>query len=147
MNDDRRRIEELLVEFAYQLDIGGGAKVHELFEPDGVYAIDGEPVTGRHDIREGYEQRAARGPRTARHIFTNIRITLDGPDRATVSSIMTLYAADGEPVHGARLPLVIGDFNDICVRGDDDVWRFERRDLTTLFRSDEPVHPPTKSKE
>ena len=147
MSDDRRSIEDLLVEFAYRLDIGGGLKVHELFEPDGVYVIDGQAVSGQREIREGYEQRAERGPRTARHIFTNIRITMDGPDRATVTSIMTLYAADGEPVHDAAFPLVIGDFNDGCVRSSDGVWRFERRELTSLFRSGEPVRPPTTSKE
>jgi uncharacterized protein (TIGR02246 family) len=147
MSDDRRAIEDLLVEFAYQLDIGRGQRVHELFEPDGVYVIDGEAVNGQREIREGYERRAARGPRTARHIFTNVRITLETADRATVASIMTLYAADGEPVHEAALPLVVGDFNDVCVRGGDGVWRFERRELTSLFRSGEPVRPPTATEE
>jgi 4-hydroxy-2-oxoheptanedioate aldolase len=140
---ERAEIEELLVEFAYRLDVGRGELVHELFEPGGTYIVDGRPLSGREAIRDGYAARAAQGPRTARHIFSNLRIEPVSAGRLRAQSVVVIYAEDGEPVHPAGAPLVVGDFTDVCVRGGDGRWRFERRELRTLFQGDGPVRSPT----
>jgi 4-hydroxy-2-oxoheptanedioate aldolase len=139
----RAEIEELLVEFAHRLDFGGGATVDELFEPNGVYVIDGRTLSGRAAIRDGYATRAACGPRTARHLVTNVGVEPMAPDRAHARSVVVLYAQDGEPVHPSGPPLVIADYADVCVRGADGRWRFEKRELQTLFQGEGTVRPPT----
>jgi hypothetical protein len=126
---------ELLTEFSHRLDMERGASVHELFTADGTFALDGDVVHGRAAIRLGYERRAARGPRTARHLVSNVRVRFASDRRAHVRSILVLYAEDGTPPHAAQAPLLVADVDDVCVRGSDELWSFESRDLRSLFRS------------
>lgn len=143
----RAEIEELLVEFAHRLDFDAGVTVDELFEADGAYVIDGRTLSGRAAIREGYATRAARGPRTARHLVTNVGVEPVAQDRVHARSVVVLYAQDGEPVHRSGPPLVIADYTDVCVRGADGRWRFEKRELQTLFQGEGTVRPPTETNE
>jgi 4-hydroxy-2-oxoheptanedioate aldolase len=138
----RAELEALLVEFSHRLDIGCGATVDELFAEDGAYVLDGEELRGRERIRSGYARRAARGPRTARHLVSNVRVDPSDSEHARVSSVWVLYAADGEPVLASQVPLVVADIADQCVRSLDGEWLIQRRDLRTLFRSDSPVVTP-----
>ncbi len=140
----RTEIEQLLSEFAHRLDLDHGLRVHELFTEDGSYIIDGRPLTGHETIRSGYEQRAALGLRTGRHLFTNVLVQPDTADRVRVQSVLVLYADDGEPILPARPPLVVADFADVCVRREGR-WLFETRDLKTVFRDDRPVRSPGAS--
>ena len=140
--EDHLEIEQLLVEFAHRVDHDAGMEVEELFQPDGAYVIDGSILAGRAAIREGYAARTVSGPRTARHLLANLRTTRLDHHRVQAESILVVYAEDGEPVHRSAPPLVVGDFLDVCVRGADRRWRFERRELTTYFRGDGPVRAP-----
>ena len=140
--DPRRQLEDLLVEFAYRLDVHQGDGVADLFGAGASFTVDGNTVFGREEIRVGYERRARRGARTARHLVSNVRVTMLSPDRAQVQSCLVLYAADGEPVHASESPLVVGDFSDIAIRVPGDDWRFESRELRTLFRGAGPIVSP-----
>ena len=129
----RLEIEALNVEFAYRIDPGRAAEVAELFTPDGSYGRSpGERSTGGDAIRTAYAQRAERGPRTARHVFSNLRLTFHGEDEAAGQSILTLYAADGLPPHPAEVFLV-ADYDDVYRRGDNGRWLFASRTITWLF--------------
>jgi hypothetical protein len=107
----RVAIEDLVAEFAYRVDFERGLTVPELFCPDGYYESDGRRSTGRDAIRAAYERRAAFGPRTARHLFTNLRVRrgYDGDLRAT--SLMLLFAENGKPPLPA-VPLLVADVAD-----------------------------------
>ena len=73
-------------------------------------------IEGRDAILASFR---ARPPRTTRHICANIRVTLDGADRATAQSQIMLFTAKDQP------PLV-GSYADVLVR-DGGVWRFVER--------------------
>jgi len=137
----RLEIESLNAEFAYLIDHDMSDRVADLFTEDGVYGRStGERSEGREAIRESYRQRANRGPRTARHIFTNLHLTVEGPTRVRGTTILTLYAEDGLPPLPAE-PMVIADYDDIYELCDDDKWRYRQRIITWLFTRENAASP------
>ena len=141
--EDWRALNDLVHEFAYRVDFGPTETVADLFVEDGWYGWGGTRAVGRDAIREAYRQRAARGLRTARHLCTNLRITMLGSAKAQGQSIWLLFAEDGPPTHPA-VPLLVCDVNDIYIR-QDGRWLFESRQLTDVFVAPErrPVLPMT----
>ena len=130
----RLAIESLNAEFAYRIDHDLSDTVADLFVEDGTYGIAGAGVSaGREAIREAYRLRKARGPRTARHIFTNLRLEFDSETQARGTTIMLLFAEDGAPPHPAE-PLEVSDFVDVYVRGADGAWRYQSRTATIFFK-------------
>jgi hypothetical protein len=137
----RLAIEELNAEFAYLIDHEQSERVADLFTLDGSYGRStGERSVGRDAIRAAYAVRKERGPRTARHIFTNLRLQFKSSDRAVGTCIMTLFAEDGVPPHVAE-PFLVADYNDIYVLQEDS-WRYASRTITWLFmRRDGKISP------
>lgn len=130
-SEDVRAIENLVVEFAYRVDFESGMTVSELFCADGCYELDGQRSTGRPDIKAAYEKRAAMGPRTARHIFTNLRVRPLGNRDYQGSSIMLLSAEDEVPPLPAT-PLQVADVVDhYCFQDGRPLLR--SRTLTSIF--------------
>lgn len=107
-----RAVERLMAEFAYRVDFENGLTTADLFAPDGYYEVDGKRSTGRAAIHQAYVLRAARGPRTSRHMFTNVRAVRLPDGRFGSTAIMLLFARDGTGVHPA-VPLSVGDVTDI----------------------------------
>jgi hypothetical protein len=105
-------LTDLLVEFAYSVDFDNGMSTAELFTEDGYYESDGQRSTGRAAIHQAYVSRAARGIRTSRHVFTNMRFRRDGHGRLVGRSIMLLFAQDGPAPHPAE-PLLVADVDDV----------------------------------
>jgi ketosteroid isomerase-like protein len=129
----RLEIDALNSEFAYLIDHDQSEQVPELFTEDGVYGRStGQRSVGREAIRAGYKSRKDHGARTARHIFSNLRLTPLADGLVGGSCILTLYARDGLPPHPAE-PLVIADYDDIYQRGEDGRWRFKERIITWIF--------------
>lgn len=125
-------ITQLIAEFAYRIDMHGGLTVAELFTEGGYYESDGQRSTGRSAIRAAYEMRAARGPRTSRHLFTNLRFFSDGAGAIRGTSIMLLFARDGDGVHPAQ-PILVADVDDEYALSDDGRPEIRSRTLTTVF--------------
>jgi SnoaL-like domain len=138
----RLAIDELNTEFAYLIDHDLSEGVADLFSEQGSYGrATGERSVGRDAIRLAYAARKANGPRTARHSFTNLRLTFESERRARGTCIMTLFAEDGLPPHVAE-PFLVADYDDIYERGSDGRWRYASRTITWLFmRRDGKVSP------
>lgn len=130
----RCEIEALNAEFAFLIDHDLSERVPELFTEEGSYGRStGERSVGRDELRKVYAARAGRGARTARHIFTNLRLTIESERRAHGRTLLLLFAEDGIPPLPAEVNLV-SEYEDIYERGDDDIWRYKSRTVTTLFR-------------
>jgi uncharacterized protein (TIGR02246 family) len=130
----RLEIEALNAEFAYLIDHDQSERVADLFTEDGVYGRStGERSEGRAAIRESYRARAAHGVRTARHLFSNLRLVVESDRRVRGTVVLTLYAADGPPPHPAD-PMLVADYDDVYERGDDGKWRYRERIITWLFK-------------
>jgi hypothetical protein len=129
----RLEVEALNAEFAYLIDHDRSEEVAALFTNDGVYGRStGERSEGQAAIAESYRRRRAKGPRTARHIFTNLHLIYESERRIRGTVILTLYAEDGLPPLPAE-PMVIADYDDIYVLCDDGRWRYQERVITWLF--------------
>jgi len=142
----RAELEALNVEFWYRVDHLNGAGVDELFTVDGAYSVAHGRNAGRRAIAESYVQRAARGPRVSRHVHSNLRVAIESPTRAHGTSILTLWARDGEAPLQLTLPVSVSDVDDDYVLEVDGMWRIEHRHLTTVFQGPEkgvlPFGPP-----
>jgi uncharacterized protein (TIGR02246 family) len=130
----RLEIESLNAEFAYLIDHDRSDEVADLFTEDGVYRRStGEASSGREAIRRSYRIRADQGQRTARHIFSNLRLTMKNERLAHGTVILTLFAHDGTPPLPAD-PMLVADYDDVYVLCDDGRWRYRERTVTWLFR-------------
>lgn len=122
------------IDYWFRVDHHGGAGVSEMFLEHGVFhAGPGEPLVGRAAIEAFYAWRRGRGQRTSRHIVTNFHAAFDGPGKARTTAIMILYGTDGAPPHHGTGAAMIADMIDECVKGDDGLWRYARRDFTPLY--------------
>lgn len=137
----RLEIEALNAEFAYLIDHDQSEHVADLFTEDGVYGRStGERSEGREAIRESYRLRAEHGKRTARHIFSNLRLAIECERRVRGTVILTLFAADGPPPHPAE-PLLVADYDDIYELCDDGKWRYRERMISWLFKRERASSP------
>ncbi len=124
------------IDYWYRVDHEGGAGVSEMFVEDGVFhAGPGDPLVGRTAIEGFYAWRRDRGARTSRHIVTNFHAAFDGERKARTTCIMILYGTDGTPPHRGTGAAMIADMVDDCVKGEDGVWRYARRDFVPLYMS------------
>jgi len=129
----RVQIEALHTEFAWRIDRGDPSTVADLFTADGCYSRStGESSIGQDAIRMAYAARTNRGPRTARHIFSNLRLHDISNNAVKGACILTLFAEDGLPPRRAE-PLLIADYDDEFLYGADGVWRFKSRLITWIF--------------
>jgi hypothetical protein len=131
----KAEIHELVLRYWREVDERWGAEAHNFFTPDGVFASESNRLVGRGEIKAFYDWRRGRGERVARHIVNNALVSLDGADRATVSYIMTIFAADGVPVLPVRSPNLISDVSERLVRVDG-VWMIEEKAFSTLFKGE-----------
>ena len=130
--ETRSAIEALNAEFAWLIDHDHSDQVAELFVADGQYTAPGKEVVGRDAISAAYRDRSARGIRTSRHIFTNLRLQQLANGRVGGTSIMLLFGEDGPPPHPAK-PLGVTDYDDVYVCEHDGKWRYASRRVTPLF--------------
>jgi uncharacterized protein (TIGR02246 family) len=122
------------IDYWYRVDHEGGAGVSEMFVADGIFhAGPGDPLVGREAIEAFYAWRKHRGTRTSRHIITNFHVAFDGEHNARTTCVMLLYGTDGTPPHKGTGAAMVADMVDDCVRGEDGLWRYARRDFTPLY--------------
>ena len=116
----------------YDVDHNGGAGVSAFFTPDGELWFGTRCLTGTAEIDAGYAGRAARGPRTSRHLVTNMHLTTIGPAEVSAVSNLVLFAEDGEPPRTAVTPAMVSDVIDEFERHDGS-WKIRSRRFEALF--------------
>jgi len=134
-----RAIERLNADYWFEVDRNEGRRAHEMFVEDGCYTTSMKQRTGRAAIADFYRGRRAPGPRTARHVATNMRVDVADCDHASADWILLLHAADGLPVLPSEPAIMIADVRDECVRGADGVWRYRSRTIMPIFKSPTPT--------
>ena len=123
-----RACERLCLDYAFHADKGDMATLAKLFTEDGELVLPQGTSRGHAEIGRAPPP----NPRLVmRHVNTNLRIEVDGPDSAKGTAYIALYAAlrDGETgAAKAKLvaPRMIGAYVDTFVRTPDG-WRFKQR--------------------
>lgn len=129
--DDRNAAIQLAAAFAWYVDHRAGEGVSALFIENGVYGYDAFEMRGTAAIDAFYKERMARGKRLSRHIFSTPHTICEQDGSLSAWSVLTLYAADGEPPFAAG-PIAIMDYHDSIIRTQDGL-RYARRWVTPLF--------------
>lgn len=143
---DVLEIQQLILDWAHDLDINGGFKVSELCTVDCSYSVGGRYQKGRSEILKFYTDRADRirtqqkdGVRTQRHSITNIRIALKDKDHATVRFLVVNYSAEGKPpAMDLKGPTIVADSHMECRRDADGEWRIGLFDSEPVFIGNDP---------
>ena len=125
----------LATNYWYEVDFNGGARAHEYYVPDGLFAVGGNRFEGHGKIRAYYAWRQRRGYITSRHLLNNLQVLPDDDgNHVRQIGVLSLYRADGRPpFQGERPPMLIADIIADCVRGEDEVWRYRSHVLRPLF--------------
>jgi len=134
-------LNRLMTEYWAEVDHNSGERAHDFYLPDAVYAVGNNRFEGTDKIRAFYARRRRIGNSSTRHLINNLQVVQDDAERARAIGIMTLYRADGPPpIHGAKPPSMIADFEAQCVLGNDRKWRLRSHLLRPIFvSSDLPV--------
>ena len=128
-------IRRLQADYWARVDYLDPAPPEDLFTDDCVFELGTLTLTGRAELAAFFGRRketTAASGRVTRHLSANVRLRLLSEGRVAVSTTVMVMTGYGPLPISASVPSV-GDFDDICVRGDDGVWRFERRAATSVF--------------
>lgn len=128
----RLDIEALNAAFVHHLDHNEIDGLVGLFTGQAVYTHGERRSVGREEIRRLFEARAAAGVRTVRHLYSGLRIHIDGPDRARGSSVCLTFAFDGPAPVASAAPHLVADFIDSYER-ENGRWCIARRHIERIF--------------
>lgn len=137
----RVALEDLNTAFTYYLDHDDVDALVELFTEDALYTHGPRRSEGRAAIETVFRNRTAAGPRTARHLYSGLRLDIESATRATGTSVCMTFAQQGVPPLAPALPILVADFDDEYVRGDDGRWRISRRHIERVFVDNEDTKP------
>ena len=131
----RLELEELNAAFAYHLDHNDIAALTDLFAVDALYTNGDRISRGRAEIEQLFRNRTAQGPRTSRHLYSGLRLSIESLSSAGGWSVCMSFAANGLPPLPAK-PFLVADFEDRYQLDADGSWRFAERHIHPIFVGD-----------
>jgi SnoaL-like domain len=137
----RLAIEDLNSAFTHCLDHDRVDELADLFTEDAVYTHGERRSVGRKAIHELFSRRLAAGSRTARHLFSGLRVSMESAERARGESVCLTFAADALPPISPAVPYLVADFTDVYVRCADSRWRIQERNITRIFTAESNPGP------
>lgn len=133
-------LTRLVTESWAEIDLRRGADIGRFFTEDAVFDIGPAQYRGRDGIEAEFRSRVERGPRTARHVLTNLRVQHVAADRAEVHGYVVLYASDGDPPLPLAAPVSVGEVVDTLVQ-EDGQWLIASRCFAAAFLSESNPSP------
>ncbi|MFP3556750.1 nuclear transport factor 2 family protein [Paraburkholderia sp. SIMBA_049] len=107
-----------------------------LFIEDGILQLGSMALKGRQAIRDFFAARNeenVRSKRHTRHVVSGLDVSVHDAEHATLDSVVAVFAGHGELPIASDVPSTIADVNDVCVRGPEGEWLFERRIIRPVF--------------
>ena len=129
----RFALEDLNAAFTHYLDHDRIDELVDLFTEDAIYTHGERRSEGRDAIRSLFRARAAAGARTCRHLYSGLRLDIDGETTARGSSVCLTFAFDGPPPVTPATPHLVADFEDVYRRCADGKWRIAAREIRRIF--------------
>jgi hypothetical protein len=105
----------------------------ELFVDDVYYTHGSRVSRGKAELAEVFRGRSATETRTARHLYSGLKLDIESATRVRGTSVCMTFGAYGEPPLSPAIPTLVADFVDDYVRGDDGRWRFKERHIHRIF--------------
>lgn len=132
---DRHAITDLMHRFYRLVDHGRAAEIAGLFTADARMVMGAgtpKPMVVEGDaIRAWAIDRGAMTQVTTRHVVSNMALEARGDGSVAVSSLVTLFRADGDVPRTTPASLV-ADIDEVFVRAGDG-WRIHERIVTPIF--------------
>jgi hypothetical protein len=141
----RVALEELNTAFCYHLDHNEVDKLLELFTDDVFYTHGPRRSHGKAELEQVFRSRTAASPRTARHLYSGLKLDIESALRARGTSVCMTFAQNGEPPIAPAIPILVADFEDLYECGADGRWRFRERHIHRIF-VDSPESTPVGHK-
>ena len=129
----RVALEDLNTAFCHHLDHNEVDALLELFVDDVYYTHGSRISRSKAELEEVFRNRSATETRTARHMYSGLRLDIESAIRARGTSVCMTFAAYGEPPLSPAIPTLVADFVDQYVRSDDGRWRFKERHIHRIF--------------
>jgi hypothetical protein len=129
----RVALEDLNTAFCYHLDHNEVDALLDLFVEDVYYTHASRISRGKPELAQVFRSRSATQVRTARHMYSGLRLTIESATRAAGTSVCMTFGQYGEPPLSPATPTLVADFVDAYVRGDDGKWRFKERHIHRIF--------------
>jgi len=137
----RVALEDLNTAFCYHLDHNDVDALLELFIDD-VYYTHGSRVShGKAELEQVFRSRSATNPRTSRHLYSGLKLTIESATHARGTSVSLTFGQYGEPPLSPAIPTLVADFVDEYVCGDDGQWRFKERHIHRIFVAPDNTGP------
>jgi hypothetical protein len=139
-------VQQLVIDWGYELDINDGVNVAELLTEDCNYCVGTASFRGRDAVVGFYAARLERvrreqkdGIRTQRHVITSIRVILTDPSHASVNFFVVNFSGGGKPpLFDAATPTIVVDGRMACCREADGIWRISEFDTAPVFVGNDP---------
>jgi len=131
--ETRLALEELNTNFCYFLDHGHIDKLLLLFTEEARYSHGSRLSVGRSEIAAVFSSRTEAGPRTARHMYSGLQISIHGPDHASGTSVCMTFACEGQAPIVPAIPYLVADFIDEYRRSSDGMWQIHSRHIERIF--------------
>jgi hypothetical protein len=129
----RLALEDLNTAFCHHLDHNEVDALLELFVDDVYYTHGSRVSRSKAELEEVFRGRSATETRTARHLYSGLKLDIESATHARGTSVCMTFAAYGEPPLSPAIPTLVADFVDEYVRGDDGRWRFKERHIHRIF--------------
>jgi hypothetical protein len=129
----RVALEDLNTAFCYYLDHDDVDALLELFVDDVYYTHGSRVSRGRAELEQVFRSRSATTKRTARHLYSGLKLEIESATRARGTCVCLTFGAYGDPPLSPAIPTLVADFVDAYVRGDDGRWRFKERHIHRIF--------------
>jgi hypothetical protein len=129
----RAALEDLNTAFCHHLDHDEVDALLELFVDDVYYTHGSRVSRGKAELEQVFRSRSATQPRTARHLYSGLKLTIESATRARGTSVCMTFGQYGEPPLSPAIPTLVADFVDTYVRGTDGRWRFRERHIHRIF--------------
>jgi uncharacterized protein (TIGR02246 family) len=137
----RAEVQELINEWATELDLHNGLHISGLVTEDCSYNVGGTPRQGRAEVEKFYKERLARlsaqpdGVPTQRHILSNLRVNFSSDTAASITFSLVYFTTAGmaSKLNHAD-PAAVADVRMNVRRDADGQWRIAMFDSGQTFR-------------
>jgi ketosteroid isomerase-like protein len=134
-------VEQLINDWAHDLDIDNGLHVPGLVTEDCTYVVGGTPRQGRAAVEQFYRERLARlsaqptGVPTQRHILSNLRVSFKSLTDVSITFSLVYFTTAGmaSGLNHAD-PAAVADVRMDCRQDGDGEWRIAKFDSNQTFR-------------
>jgi hypothetical protein len=137
----RVALEDLNTAFCYHLDHNEVDALLALFVDDVYYTHASRVSRGKAELEQVFRSRSAEKPRTARHLYSGLRLEIESATHARGTSVCMTFGQYGEPPLSPAIPTLVADFVDTYVRGADGKWRFQERHIHRIFVAPDNTGP------